>query len=241
MTFLTASCEGGRFSSTQATLLALKAIVAYDAARAKPKAAGSLELTLDGRKVGDAVAFAANTEGALTLPSLVTALTAGKHTVGIKMTKGSQMPFAASFVYHATTPASAEETKLSLTTTLRDPRIQEGKVTELRVVVANVTSVDVPMPVAIVGIPGGLDVRHDQLKELVKSSKVAAYEVLGREVVLYWRNLKAQATVTLPLSVVAAIPGRYAAPASRVYEYYTDEYKRGVPGVVAEVTPLDGP
>jgi len=42
----------------------------------------------------------------------------------------------------------------------------------------------------------------------------------------------------LPLSVVAAIPGRYIAPASRVYEYYTDEHKRWVDGVTVDIDPL---
>jgi len=33
------------------------------------------------------------------------------------------------------------------------------------------------MTVAIVGLPGGLEPRHDQLKELVKAGRIAAYEV----------------------------------------------------------------
>jgi alpha-2-macroglobulin-like protein len=239
MKYLTGACEGGRFSSTQATLLALKAIVAYDGARAKPKTDGSIQLMIDGKPVGPAAAFTPETQGALTLPSLVNVLTAGKHTIELKMTKGGQMPYTAAFKYHAVQPASSDKTKLSLTTTLVDTAVKEGKVTEIRVNVANVTDGDVPMPVAIIGVPGGLEVRHDQLKELVKSGKVAAYEVLGREVVLYWRQLKAKEKVSLPISVVAAIPGKYTAPASRVYEYYTDEFKHWEPGVVADVTPLD--
>ena len=47
-------------------------------------------------------------------------------------------------------------------------------------------------PTAIVGIPGGLEVRHDQLKELVKvRSGSPLTKSSGREVVLYWREFKA--------------------------------------------------
>ncbi|MBI5511735.1 MAG: A-macroglobulin complement component [Deltaproteobacteria bacterium] len=239
--FLTAQCEGGRFSSTQATVLALKAIVAYDGARARPKGGGSLQLLLDGKPVADAVAFTSETEGVLTLPSLAAVLTAGKHVVEVRMSAGAAMPYAASFKYHAVTPASSDKTKLALDTKLSDAVVTEGKTTEIRVDVANITDAAVPMPVAIVGVPGGLEVRHDQLKELVKSGKIAAYEVLGREVVLYWRQLKAKEKVSLPISVVAAVPGKYTAPASRVYEYYTDEFKRWTAGVTATVTPLAAP
>ena len=75
------------------------------------------------------------------------------------------------------------------------------------IAVTNKAKEILPTPIAIIGIPGGLEVRHDQLKELVKSGKVAAYEVIGRDVVLYWRSLDAEQTVELPLSLVAAIPG----------------------------------
>ena len=114
----------------------------------------------------------------------------------------------------------------------------EGAVTEARVVVTNRTNETVPTPIAIIGIPGGLEVRHDQLKELVKAGKIAAYEVLGREVVLYWRAFQAEARVTLPLSLVAAIPGTYTGPASRAYLYYTDEHKKWVEGLRVEIKPL---
>jgi hypothetical protein len=82
-----------------------------------------------------------------------------------------------------------------------------------------------------------LEVRHDQLKELVKSGKIAAYEVLGRQVVLYWRSLKAQEKVQLPLSLVAAIPGTYTGPASRAYLYYTDEFKTWAAPLRITITP----
>jgi alpha-2-macroglobulin-like protein len=83
-------------------------------------------------------------------------------------------------------------------------------------------------------------VRHDQLKELVKAGTIAAYEVLGREVVLYWRALLPEARVTLPLSLVAAIPGTYTGPASRAYLYYTNEHKQWTDGLRVEIEPLAG-
>ena len=128
-----------------------------------------------------------------------------------------------------------------MTTALATSSLREGSVTELRVDVENTSQTDAASPVAIVGVPAGLEVRHDQLKELVKSGSIAAYEVLGREVVLYWRQLKAGEHVSVPLSCLAAVPGRYTAPSSRVYEYYTDENKRWVAGVTAEVAAATKP
>jgi len=80
-------------------------------------------------------------------------------------------------------------------------------------------------------------VRHDQLKELVKAGRIDAYEVIGQDVVLYWRYLNANDKFDFRLSLVAAIPGSYTGPASRAYLYYTDEYKSWAPGVAVNVTP----
>ncbi len=110
--------------------------------------------------------------------------------------------------------------------------------TEARVVIVNRSNETVPTPVAIIGLPGGLEVRHDQLKELVKANTIAAYEVLGREVVLYWRALAAEARVALSLSLVAAIPGTYTGPASRAYLYYTNEHKHWTDGLRVEIEPI---
>jgi hypothetical protein len=231
------SNKSGRYGSTQSTILALRAIVAYDKANARPKAPGRIVLNVDGKAVGAPLAFSANTQGALVMPEFVNELTPGKHSVSLKMEDGSNMPFSISVKYHSLVPESAEQTQIGIQVALRDQRVQEGNVTEATVSITNKSDQVIPTPVAIVGIPGGLEVRHDQLKELVKSGKIDAYEVIGREVVLYWRHLKAKDKFDLPLSLVAAIPGTYTGPASRAYLYYTDEYKNWAPGLKVNITP----
>ena len=108
--------------------------------------------------------------------------------------------------------------------------VLEGASTDAMVTVLNLADEAVPSPVAIVGIPGGLEPRYDQLKELVKLKKIDSYEVKGRDIVLYWRSLRAKAKLDIPLSLVAAVPGVYKGPASRAYLYYCDEFKHWVDG-----------
>ena len=120
---------------------------------------------------------------------------------------------------------------------LRDAQVAEGEATEVNVTVTNRTSQGVPTPIALIGLPGGLEPRHDQLKELVKKGTIDAYEVLGREIVLYWRGMEPNAKVRVPLSVVAAVPGTYTGPASRAYLYYGDEDKVWVEGMKIDISP----
>ncbi len=84
------------------------------------------------------------------------------------------------------------------------------------------------MTVAIIGVPGGLEPRTDQLRELVAEGRLDCYEIRGRDLVLYWRGMAPSSTRELPLSLRAVVPGSYAGPASRAYLYYNDDGKHWV-------------
>ena len=234
-------CKAGRYGSTQSTVLALRAIIAYDAARAKPKAPGSVELVVDGHKAGSVVEFSDDSHEPIVLTDIAELLEPGEHTIVVTMKGGSAMPCAFAVDYANETPASSDACKVDVAVTLASDSVDEGKVVEAMVRVENREEDEIiPSPIAIVGIPGGLEVRHDQLKELVKSGQIAAYEVIGREVVLYWRDMQAGKKIELPISLVAAIPGTYTGPASRAYLYYTDEHKQWADPLKVTITPSEG-
>jgi uncharacterized protein YfaS (alpha-2-macroglobulin family) len=237
MKFLAESCQDGRYGSTQSTVLALRAIVAYDRARARPKAPGSLRVLVDGKPVGAPVPFDRGTQGTIKLPDIAPHLAPGKHQVQVKMEGGAPMPYSLGVEYNALTPDSSSASQVVLAVALTRTTIAEGELVEANATIVNRSRQPVPSPVAIVGLPGGLEPRHDQLKELVKKQVIDAYEVIGREVVLYWRGMEAGKKVQVPLSLVAAVPGRYTGPASRAYLYYTDEHKVWVGGLEATITP----
>lgn len=234
MKYLMEHCKAGRFGSTQSTVLALKAIVAYDAANATPKAAGSVQLYVDDKPVGEKVAFSADDRGAIKLPTFN--LTTGQHSIAVRMENGSKMPYSMSTSYYRVKPDSSDFCKVHLETRLTKSQFTEGDIANVAVSVINRKGEVIPSPIAIIGIPGGMEVRHDQLKEFVKANKIAAYEVRGRELILYWRDLAAEARVDLPIDLIATIPGKYTAPASRAYLYYTDEFKHWVDGSSVTIT-----
>jgi hypothetical protein len=89
----------------------------------------------------------------------------------------------------------------------------------------------------VLGLPAGLEPRHERLKELQGSGQIASYEIVGRELILYWRGLEAEKSVSLSIPMTAEIPGRYIAPASRAYAYYLDEHKHWTAGEEVEITP----
>jgi len=229
MKWLFERSQSGRFGSTQSTILALKAINTYDQARAKPKKAGKVQLMVNGHAFGKPVEFDENSKGAIELPDFSAKLSPGKHILALKMEDGSKMPFAVEVTYNTSLPISAEGVQLDLETRLSNDKVVEGELLELYVDLT-VGEQDAPTPIAIIGIPAGLEVRHEQLKELVGAKRISSYEVIGRDVVLYWRALKANEKRTIPISLTSAVPGVFTGPASRAYLYYTDEQKHWVGG-----------
>ncbi|MDJ0975910.1 MAG: alpha-2-macroglobulin family protein [Planctomycetota bacterium] len=236
MKWLAERCKGGRFGSTQSTVLALKAIVTYDAARATARKDGIVRIVLDGEQLYQRP-FKADQQGPIELPDLSSHFTPGEHTLELVMEGGVDMPYAFTLAYNAMTPASAKDAAVDIETRISTDRIVEGEPLDVPVTVRNTTDAGLPMVTAVVGLPGGVEVRAEQLKELVKQGLVDFVELRGRDVVLYWRSMAPGAEQTLSLSAIAAVPGTYEAAASRTYLYYTDEAKVWTEGLRITVEP----
>ena len=93
------------------------------------------------------------------------------------------------------------------------------------------------MAVAIVGLPGGLTLPEDlkQLKEHARlregrhqAGLISTFEIRGRELVLYWRNLAPEQKIEVPIDLICRVPGEYRGPASRAYLYYNADHKHWV-------------
>lgn len=221
-------CSGGRFGSTQATILALKAIIQYDVMRARATAPGTVSLRIDDEHVGS-LPFDADTKDTLLFREFEGKLTAGAHSFELEMTGEAQMPYSASLEYYSASPVTERASRVTMSLELdKSGTMSEGAVAEVLVKIGFAEGVDaekpLPMTVAIIGVPGGLEVRFDQLRELRTRGEVDAFEVReGNELVLYWRHLAKQKNIRI--EAIAAVPGTYQGRASRVYEYYADESK----------------
>ena len=146
------------------------------------------------------------------------------------------MPYTVAIKYVSPKPASAEHCAVRLTSRLAATKVKSGESVRLDVEVRNVSGKDTAMATAILGLPGGLTVRTEELKKLVEQDRIAFFETRGREVILYWRALAADATEKLTLNPVADIPGSFSGPASRAYLYYSDDVKWWVDPLKVEIT-----
>jgi anti-sigma factor RsiW len=224
----------GGFGSTQSTILALKALILYTKANKKTPESGELHLFVADKQVA-ALPFVAGVTEPLTLsiPDAETTLHPGKNTVRVEITGKNVFPYTLTWSYQTHQPASAAHCPVKLSTKLDRAEVRESETVRLNVHIENASGKGQGMAVAILGLPGGLTVPEDmkQLKDYIRLPTdggrplVSAFELRGRELVLYWRDLAPDQKIDVPIDLIARVPGEYTGPASRAYLYYNSDLK----------------
>jgi hypothetical protein len=224
----------GGFGSTQATVLTLRALVAFSEAQ-RAAEAGSLVLSVGDGEVARRH-FAAGIDRVLTLdvPEVERQLRPGKNTVRLDLTGKNQFPYTLSWSYHTLKPPNSEDCRVLLRTRLDRARANEGETVRLTATVENKSAEAEGMTVAILGLPAGLTLPEDlkQLKDYTlpreggkEPGLIDHWEIRGRELVLYWRGLGPKQKIEVNLDLICRVPGEYAGPASRAYLYYNADNK----------------
>jgi hypothetical protein len=228
---------GGAFGATQATVLALKALVEDAKLNPRTAAAGEVTVTVNGKPAGTRPLRSADAEPVVVEFDAADALfAAGTATVEVTSTAAGTYPVSVTWDAMTRTPAADPACPLALTTALDRRDLSEGQTARLTVSVANTAATDQGMVTAVVGLPAGLRPPADMKQFRDLSAKPAGgeaaishWELSGRGLVLYWRGLGPKQTVTVPVDLVAETPGEYHGPASRAYLYYTPSAKVWVP------------
>lgn len=234
--FLLENRKNGRFGSTQSTSMALKALIAYTKNQ-KVKildANNAFTLTINDKNLSQKLAV--NETGRITIPKLDKYIKEGLQEVTIAFTNPEvTFPYALDIKWDSYLPSSSEECKVVLKTTVLDDQFKVGDNLRLKIEIKNIENNGLPMATAIIGLPSGTTPQPWQLKELLEKEKVAYYEVFDNYLVFYWRELGPNEIKEISLDLKADIAGKYQAPASTVYLYYTDEHKFWIPGNIITI------
>jgi len=93
--------QNGRFGSTQSTILALKAIIAYDLYKMKPEP-GSVSVYLNGEEVSTVTFDPSKSTSLIELPSFAESIKAGEeHELKIQMKGGMDLPYSCAVEFNA--------------------------------------------------------------------------------------------------------------------------------------------
>jgi hypothetical protein len=226
----------GAFGSTQATVLGLRALVAYMATQGKNHAGGSVTLTVNGQPVATRP-YDLSSREPVVIRGLSQYLKAGPNRLELRHTGSLALPYSLGVDYRSLQPATSSRAAIDLSTTLERTQMKMGESVRLLVTLTNKQDRGQPMTLARVELPGGLTFQNWQLKELREKGLIGFYETQPREVNLYLRDMKPRQKLEIPLDLVAIAAGDYTAQASSAYLYYTDEHKTWVAGTQVSIEP----
>lgn len=215
----------GGFGSTQATILALKALTGYAEFSKRTASSGTIELLVDGKLVVSHY-YEKGTQGEILIEGLEKFIRAGSKNIKVQFTGTKDpLPYSVDLSWSTYTPVDSKECKVALGTKLSKNTGKVGETIRLTVSLANKSDEGLPMTIALIGIPSGLSVQPWQLKELLDKKKVDFYEVDKNYLVIYYRQMAPGVEQVINLDLKSEIPGIYEAPASSAYLYYTNEHK----------------
>ncbi|NOS92261.1 MAG: TonB-dependent receptor plug domain-containing protein [Cyclobacteriaceae bacterium] len=224
----------GEFGSTQGTTLALKALSEYVRHFQDERESGEIELSIN-REPVKTISYQKEAHDAVEadLSSLFSASSASVQ-VRFKGTK-IPLPYSLDVSWFTTKPASHENCKVELTSHLLQNKMKLNETVRQTIQLTNKTNEELPMTLAVIGIPAGLSAQPWQLKELQEKGVFDFYEITKNKLILYYRQMAPQQTNTINLDLKAEIPGRYTGAASSAFLYYNNEYKKWVAGETIEI------
>ena len=231
----------GTFGATQATVLALKALVEHARRNTAEPEGGEVRLLVAGKLVAKQT-VRTDAAGPVTLdvPDADTLFPPG---VAVELTAETTLtqavPTTLSWVARTVQPPTADKPPVTLAAGLDLSVLAEGQTSRLTATVTNTTDAATGMAVAVLGLPAGMTVPADgkQLRQLTDDGRIDFWEVRGRELVLYWRGLTAKEVKIVAVELVAEFPGEFRGPASRAYLYYDAGRKHWVAPLKAVVKP----
>jgi hypothetical protein len=220
----------GTWHSTQATVLALKALLA---ATDKPLGGDKqrrIEVKL-GDQIVKEIVIPADQAEVMQQINLSSKLASGANRLTLTETTGTGVGYQVAFRYHVPQSGKpAEHEPLTINIEYDRTDVAVGESVKVAATVVNQMDKTAPMVILDLPIPAGFALDTDDLAKLVSEKKIEKFQVNARTAVVYLRGLEPGKPLKLPYTLRAKMPVRITAPAARVYEYYdTDKQGGGQP------------
>jgi hypothetical protein len=208
----------GTWPSTQATVLALKALVA---GTAKPDGDGErrIALTWDGEK--QEIVIPKDQAELMRQIDLSARLRPGVHRLTLTDLGGSTAGYQLAFRYHVPVAGEPQGTdSLGVRLTYDRTDVPVGELIRATAAVSNRGKRAAPMVVVELPVPAGFAFEPEELDAFVKAGKVDKYQQGARGLIVYLRGLEGDQWLELTYNLRAVSPAKVAVPPARAYEYY---------------------
>ena len=223
----------GGYGTTQATVLALRALILSLQNQGGDQANGTLQVLHNATGQGSAT-VTPQTSDVTRLFDLKQALVEGSNKVDVVFNGKGQLAYQVVAVYYLPHSVSAGKGPLTFSVTYDKTTIKLNDKIKVTATVGNTGSGDIPTVMMRLGLPPGFSV---ELSSLTALPGVNAAELDGPYVVLYLGNLKQGAPQDVIFEMTSTLVAKGKAPASIAYPYYTPEFLQIAQTPVVVVTP----
>ena len=218
--------ERGTWHSTQATILALKALIAGTDAKLGQDKGRNIEVVVDGQVVKE-ITITKDQFDVMKQIDLTPQISQS-HQLSITDRSGSGTGFQLTHRYHVPgenrVAAAVEPLDIKLAYDRQEMRV--GELIKVRATVTNQMTQLAPMVMLDLPIPGGFSVARGDFDAMVENGSIAKYQITPRSVIVYLRQLRPGNPLQLDYRLQANMPVKVKVAPAKVYEYYNPD-KRG--------------
>ena len=223
----TKKVEGGTWGSTQATVLALQALLSGidQAGDGKER---RLELAIDGTVV-QALVIAPDQFDVvqqIDLTKHIPSRDAANTTVSLRDKSNTAPAYQLALRYHVPgEPETMPQEPLTIKITYDRQQLAVNDRIAATATVTNNLDRPAPMVILDLPIPGGFVMEPGELEEIVGHA-IERFQVTNRKAIVYLRDLPPGAPLELNYRLKATMPVKVTVPQAEAYQYYTPE-RRG--------------
>jgi hypothetical protein len=217
---ITQKDASGTWHSTQATVLALKALLAGTDKALGDAQERRIEVRWENGEQREIV-IPADQADVVQQIDLSAHMTAGQHHLELVEKGDAATVYQVAFRYHV--PGAAAQAKpdpLAIELNYDREELAVGDTVTVHATVRNQMPQAAPMVLLDLPIPAGFALVPGDLEEMVAAGTIAKFQVQPRSVLVYLRGLESNQTLKLRYRLRATMPVKLAVPPARVYEYY---------------------
>lgn len=216
--------QHGTWHSTQATILAMKALIAGTSETQGVDEPITVQVLVNGQSAGS-IEVTAEKQDLLYTMDLSTYLHPGENNIRLTKDQTIELPYRLVGTYWIPQITTEVPGQKELEIQIDYDRERLAVDDTLRCSVQVTMRGDTPISMAIIdlGIPPGFKVDSSAFTQLVASGVLAKYEFTANQCILYVRSIARERPIRFTYELKALYPIRAQIPPSGVYEYYQPE------------------
>jgi hypothetical protein len=216
----------GTWHSTQATVLALKALLAGTGKPLGGEKQRRIEISLDGEVVREVV-IPADQADVVRQIDLSASIARGSHKLELTDRTDTDVGYQVALSYYMPEQetVAGDQRPLSIEVAYDRTELTVDETLGVTATVTNNMSEAAPMVIVDLPIPAGFAMAVEDLRGLVDSATIAKYQVTARSAVIYLRQLPPGKPRVLKYRLRATMPVKVTARGARAYEYYDPDKK----------------